>query len=46
MQEMHYWKWCIIVEIYSVIGGYVFTIVDLSFTIIDYDITSVDYIFT
>ena len=42
MQEMCNWKWCIIVEMYSMIVDYVLSIVDYNFTMIDYDITIVD----
>ena len=42
MQEMWNWKWCIIVEIYSMIFDYVLSIVDYDFTIVDHDFTLVD----
>ena len=44
MQEMCNWKWCNIVEMYSMIVGYVFTFVDLRFTIVEYNFTLVKYI--
>ena len=46
LQEMCSWKWCIIVEMYSMIVGYALIIVDYIFTFVDYDLTLVYYILT
>ena len=45
MQVMCNWKWCNIVEIYSMIVDYAFTIVDYIFTTVDYNFIIVDYNF-
>ena len=46
MQEMNNWKRCIVVDIYSMIVGYAFTMVDVCFTTVDFIFTLIKYVLT